>query len=74
MNAHAESISVAVRNSVGKLVMECVIETKTSTILQFIDFSGKTRIKWRHLLNGSIDLSRWLTYPEFRTLMRSAMQ
>ena len=25
------------RNSVGKLVMECVIETKASTILQFID-------------------------------------
>jgi hypothetical protein len=26
-----------VRNSVGKVVMECVIETKASTILQFID-------------------------------------
>jgi hypothetical protein len=26
-----------VRNSVGKIVMECVIETKASTILQFID-------------------------------------
>jgi len=26
-----------VRNSVGKIVMECVIENKASTILQFID-------------------------------------
>jgi len=32
-----ESISICVRNSVGKIVMECVIETKGSTILQFID-------------------------------------
>jgi transposase len=36
MDVHTESISIAVRNSVGKLVMECVIETKASTILQFI--------------------------------------
>jgi transposase len=37
MDVHTESISIAVRNSAGKLVMECVIETKASTILQFID-------------------------------------
>jgi hypothetical protein len=37
MNVHTESISIAVRNSVGELVMECVIETKASTIVQFID-------------------------------------
>ena len=37
MDVHKESISIAVRNSVGKVVMECVIETKASTILQFID-------------------------------------
>jgi hypothetical protein len=34
---HKDSISIAVRNAAGKIVMECVIETKTSTILQFID-------------------------------------
>jgi hypothetical protein len=34
---HKESISICVRNSVGKVVMESVIETKASTILQFID-------------------------------------
>ena len=37
MEVHTESISIAVRNSVGKLVMECIIETKASIIVQFID-------------------------------------
>ena len=30
-----ESISIAVRNAAGKIVMECVIETRASMILQF---------------------------------------
>jgi hypothetical protein len=37
MDVHKESISIAVRNAVGKIVMECVIETKGSMILQFFD-------------------------------------
>jgi transposase len=37
MDVHKESISIAVTNTVGKIVMECVIETKASMILQFID-------------------------------------
>src|SRR3984893_1900151 len=37
MDVHKESISIAVRNDAGKIVMECVIETKTSAILQFVD-------------------------------------
>src|SRR3989454_1969690 len=37
LDVHKESISIAVMNSVGKFVMESVIETKASTILQFID-------------------------------------
>ncbi|HEX2715508.1 MAG TPA: transposase, partial [Candidatus Acidoferrales bacterium] len=37
MDVHKESISFAVRNAAGKVVMECVIETKASMILQFID-------------------------------------
>ena len=37
MDVHKQSISMAVRNAAGKIVMECVIETKTSTILQFFD-------------------------------------
>jgi transposase len=37
MDVHKESIAIAVRNGAGKIVMECVIETKASMILQFID-------------------------------------
>jgi transposase len=37
MDVHRESISIAVMNSAGKIVLECVIETKASIILQFID-------------------------------------
>ena len=37
MDVHKQSISIAVRNAAGKIVMECVIETKAGTILQFFD-------------------------------------
>jgi transposase len=37
MDVHTESISICVRNEVGKIVMESVIETKASTVLQFLD-------------------------------------
>jgi transposase len=37
MDVHKESISIAVRNAAGKIVMECVIETKASMVLQFIE-------------------------------------
>src|ERR1700726_3862899 len=37
MDVHKESISIAVMNGAGKIVMECVIETKASMILQCID-------------------------------------
>jgi hypothetical protein len=33
---HQQTISIAVMNSAGKLIMESIIETKTITILQFI--------------------------------------
>src|SRR5580700_3372912 len=36
MDVHKEAISIAVLNSIGKLVMECVIETKAITILEFL--------------------------------------
>jgi transposase len=45
MDVHKETISIAVRNSSGKLVMECVIETKASTILQFFQgLSGRLQV------------------------------
>jgi len=37
MDVHRESISIAVMNSAGKIVLECIVETKASIILQFID-------------------------------------
>jgi hypothetical protein len=36
MDVHKEAISITVLNSSGKLVMECAIETKAITILDFL--------------------------------------
>jgi len=36
MDVHTATISVAVMNAQGKRLTECVIETKASTILEFI--------------------------------------
>ena len=36
MDVHAATISAAVKNAEGKLLMECVLETKAATILEFI--------------------------------------
>lgn len=36
MDVHQATISVAVMDSTGKLLMECILETKAATILQFI--------------------------------------
>jgi hypothetical protein len=36
MDIHKETISIAVMSAAGKVVMECVIETKANTVLQFI--------------------------------------
>jgi transposase len=36
LDVHQATISVAVLDSAGKLVMECILETKAETILQFI--------------------------------------
>src|SRR6202166_391842 len=57
MDVHKESISIAVMNGAGKSVMECLIETKASMILQFIDglrgdlqvtFEEGTSAAWLH--------------------------
>jgi hypothetical protein len=36
MDVHKDSISIAVLNSSGKLVMESIIETKAIAILKFV--------------------------------------
>src|SRR5689334_679312 len=46
LDVHQSTISVAVRDSKGKLVMESILETKASTILEFC---GATRHCMGHL-------------------------
>jgi hypothetical protein len=36
LDVHQATISAAVLDFAGKLVMECILETKAATILQFI--------------------------------------
>jgi hypothetical protein len=36
LDVHQATISVAILDGAGKLVMEAILETKTATILQFI--------------------------------------
>ena len=57
MDVHQATISVAVRDSAGKLIMECILETKAATILEFIDglrgtlsvtFEEGTSAAWLH--------------------------
>ena len=36
MDVHQTSISIAVRDATGKLVVESIIETKATTILEFL--------------------------------------
>ena len=40
MDVHKEAVVIAVLNSSGKLVMESIVETKASSILQFIHGFG----------------------------------
>ena len=35
LDVHKESISIAVLNAAGKIVLECVVETNATLILQF---------------------------------------
>ena len=46
MDVHQATISVAVMDSSGKLIMECILETKAATILEFI-----------HGLRGSLSVT-----------------
>jgi transposase len=49
MDVHQASISIAVSDAAGKVLMECIIETKAATILEFIQG-----------LRGSL----WVTFEE----------
>src|SRR5437879_1388660 len=65
MDVHQATISVAVMDARGKLIMECVLETKAATILEFIQglrgtlavsFEEGTSAAWLHdLLNPHVN-------------------
>src|SRR5512135_1200649 len=65
MDVHQATISVAVRNAKGKLIMECTLETKAATILEFMQglrgtlaltFEEGTSAAWLHdLLQPHVD-------------------
>src|SRR5260370_28467440 len=47
MDVHKEAIVIAVRNESGKVVMESVIETKASSILEFLHgLRGELHVTW----------------------------
>jgi hypothetical protein len=47
MDVHKEAIVIAVLDGSGKLVMESVVETKASSILQFIHgLRGELHVTW----------------------------
>jgi hypothetical protein len=62
MDVHQATISVAVMDSSGKLIMECILETKATTILEFIaglrgtlsvTFEEGTSAPWLHAAEAS---------------------
>src|SRR5438067_9190686 len=47
MDVHKEAIVIAVLNGSGKWVMESIVETKTSSILQFVHgLRGELHVTW----------------------------
>src|SRR5712692_5310604 len=47
MDVHKEAVVIAVLNSSGKLVMESIIETRASSILQFVHgLRGELHVTW----------------------------
>src|SRR5438552_18759424 len=68
LDVHKETISIAVMNGEGKLVMESIIETKAITILQFIQ-------GLRGALHGTLEEGTWAAWlydllkPQVRKLV-----
>ena len=48
MDVHKEAIVIAVLDGSGKLVMETILETKASSILQFLHgLRGELHVTWK---------------------------
>ncbi|MGA7633256.1 MAG: hypothetical protein WCB11_21045, partial [Terriglobales bacterium] len=47
MDVHKEAIVIAVQNESGKLIMETILETKASSLLQFLHgLQGELHVTW----------------------------
>ena len=47
MDVHKEAVVIAVRNGTGQLVMESIVETKASSLVQFIHgLQGELHVTW----------------------------
>ncbi len=69
MDVHKESISMAVRNGVGQIVMECVTETKATMILQLcsiLDGYSRSIVHW--------DLRESMTEAEIQVILQRARE
>jgi integrase len=68
LDVHQATIAVAVRDAGGKLVMESLIETRASTILEFIaGLRGKlVIIKLDHKFELDTSRPRWHGWHAFR--------
>ena len=48
MDVHQEAVVIAVLNGSGKLVMESIVETEASSILQFMHgLRGELHVTWK---------------------------
>jgi hypothetical protein len=60
MDVHQASVSVAVLDGGGKLTMECVLETKASTIVEFIrGVRGSLAVTFEEMPDGRISQVRF---------------
>ena len=61
MDVHKEAVVIAVLNRSGKLVRESIVETKASSILQFIHgLRGELHVTWEGTWAAWLyDLLRW---------------
>src|SRR5207247_55121 len=75
MDVHKEAVVIAVLNSGGKLVMESMVETKASSILQFIHgLRGELHVTWEEGDLGGLALRSVAAPGSASAGLRSAAQ
>src|SRR6266851_8326482 len=75
MDVHKEATVIAVLNGSGKLVMESIVETKASSILQFIHgLRGELHVTWEEGDMGGLALRSAATPGGASAGLRSAAQ